>query len=344
MTLLAVVVFITLIVSFHASLFEAIVYSTRLGTLEASRAAGKNERLAEQFIEMKKKIAATIASILILNTVANTAGATLAGFYASEAFGPANVPLFSVLFTLLILFFGEIMPKTLGAVYWRLLWPMIVWPLKTIKYLIYPAILVSQKFANFFIRGKSMPYITEDEILAAVRMGASEGEITHGESVLVHNIINLENKSVRDIMTPRTVIFSLDAEMTVREAVKAVDGKGFTRVPIYKGDGENVVGYVMIHDLFSVKTLESPDLQIRSIARPISFVPSTRDSLALLTSFLKHRRHIAMAVDEYGGIAGLVTLEDLIETLLGNEIVDETDRVVDLQERARLHNQQRPST
>jgi CBS domain containing-hemolysin-like protein len=221
---------------------------------------------------------------------------------------------------------------------------MIVWPLKMIKYLIYPAILVSQKFANFFIRGKSMPYITEDEILAAVRMGASEGEITHGESVLVHNIINLENKSVRDIMTPRTVIFSLDAEMTVREAVKAVDGKGFTRVPIYKGDRENVVGYVMIHDLFSVKTLESPDLQIRSIARPISFVPSTRDSLALLTSFLKHRRHIAMAVDEYGGIAGLVTLEDLIETLLGNEIVDETDRVVDLQERARLHSQQRPST
>jgi CBS domain containing-hemolysin-like protein len=343
MTLLAVVVLLTLLISFHSSLFEAVLYSTRLGTLEASRAAGKNENLAVKFIEMKKKIAVPIASILILNTVANTAGATLAGFYASEALGPSMLPLFSLIFTVLILFFGEIMPKTLGVAYWRLLWPVIVWPLNIIKYILYPAIIVTQKFANLFIRGKTMPHITEDEILAAVRMGVSEGEITHGESVLVHNIINLENKSVREIMTPRTVIFSLDGNMTVKEAVKAVDGRGFSRIPVYERDRENVVGYVMIHDLYSVKTLAKQDAQIKSIARPISFVPASRNSLAVLTSFLKHRRHIAMIVDEYGGIAGLVSLEDLIETVLGNEIVDETDRVVDLQERARLHGAQRPS-
>jgi CBS domain containing-hemolysin-like protein len=337
------VVLLTLVISFHASLFEAVLYSTRLGTLEASRATGKNINLAGQFIEMKKKIAVPIASILILNTVANTAGATLAGFYASEALGASRLPLFSLIFTLLILFFGEIMPKTLGAVYWRGLWPLIVLPINVIKYAIYPAVFVTQKFANLFIRGKKMSSITEDEILAAVRMGASEGEITHGESELVHNIINLENKSVREIMTPRTVIFSLDGNMTVKKAVEAADGRGFSRIPIYEGDRENVVGYVMIHDLYLIKTLAKPDLPIKSIARPVSFVPASRNSLAVLTSFLKHRRHIAMVVDEYGGIAGLVSLEDLIETVLGNEIVDETDRVVDLQERARLHGTQRPS-
>lgn len=343
MALLVVVVLLTLVVSFHSSLFEAVLYSTRLGTLEASRASGKNANLAGQFIEMKKKIAVPIASILILNTVANTAGATLAGFYASEALGSSLLPLFSLIFTLVILFFGEIMPKTLGVVYWRSLWPVIVWPLNVIKYILYPAIIVTQKFSNLFIREKSMPYITEDEILAAVRMGASEGEITHGESELVHNIINLENKSVREIMTPRTVIFSLDADMTVQDAAKAVDGRGFSRIPVFEGDRENVIGYVTIHDLYSVKTQANQDLLIRSLARTISFVPASRNSLAVLTSFLKHRRHIAMVVDEYGGIAGLVSLEDLIETVLGNEIVDETDRVVDLQERARLHGGQRPS-
>ncbi|MEI7449422.1 MAG: CNNM domain-containing protein [Desulfomonile sp.] len=343
MTVVVLVVIITLLISFHCSLFEAILYSTRLGTLEASKASGQNERLAEQFIEMKKRIDVPIASLLILNTVANTSGATISGYLAAEALGASMVPLFSLVFTLLVLFLGEIMPKTLGAVYWRRLWPVIIWPLTVMKYTLYPAILVTQQFSNLFIRGKRHPHITEDEILAAVRIGASEGEITHGESLLVHNIIHLENKAIREIMTPRTVIFSLDADMTVQNALKAVDGKGFTRIPIYEGDRENIIGYIVIHDLFSVKTLKKPNSPIKTIARAISFAPATRNSLALLTSFLRQRRHIAIVVDEYGGVAGLVTLEDLIETLLGDEIVDETDRVVDLQERARQNRPQRPT-
>jgi CBS domain containing-hemolysin-like protein len=161
---------------------------------------------------------------------------------------------------------------------------------------------------------------------------------------LVHNIINLENKTVREIMTPRTVIFSLDARLPVSEAIKAMDQKGFTRIPVYERDRENIVGYVMIHDLVSAKTLSNPQASIKTIAKPISFVPATKDALALLTTFLQQRRHIAIVVDEYGGVAGLVTLEDLIETLLGNEIVDETDRVVDLQESARQLRRQHPST
>jgi len=175
-------------------------------------------------------------------------------------------------------------------------------------------------------------------------MGATEGEITHGESRLVHNIIALEEKQIRSIMTPRTVIFSLDATTTVHEAVQAVDQKGFTRIPIYEGDSENITGYILTHDLLAAKTLTNPDQPIKSIAKPIEFVPETKDALALLTTSLAKRTHIFVVVDEYGGVSGLITLEDLLETLLGAEIVDETDRVVDLQETARKKRPQMPSS
>lgn len=343
MTLLVLVVFLTVFISAHCSLFESTLFSTRSGTLDASIARGRRVDQARKFLEMKRNIGVPIAAILILNTTANTAGATLAGLYAAETLGPAAVPLFSVLFTLLILFVGEIMPKTLGAVHWRRVWPLIVWPLTIMQYAFFPAIMVTRKFADLFSRGRKDPDITEDEILAAVRMGAKEGQISPQESLLVHNIINLENKSIREIMTPRIVIFSLEASTTVKDAVKAIDGKGFTRIPIYEDEHENVTGYIIIHDLFSAHTMARPDDPISTVAKPISFVPETTNALALLTRFLKSRRHIAVAVDEYGGVAGLVTLEDLIETLLGDEIVDETDRVVDWQEKARQLRMQRPS-
>ncbi len=344
MTVLILIVLISVLVSANCSLYEAILYSTRLGTLEAAKAAGIRAGLAQQFIELKKNIGIPIASILILNTVAMTAGATIAGAYAGDVLESSTLPLFSAAFTLLILFFGEIMPKTLGVVYWRRLWPFIVWPLNVMKYVLYPAVVVTQKFSELFTSGRKLPTITEEEILAAVRMGAMEGQISDSESALVHNIINLENKPVREIMTPRTVIFSLDAHMSVDRARRAVDGKGLTRIPIYEGHTENITGYVMIHDLYSSRTPADPSPSLQSMAKPISFVPATRNSLSLLTTFLKHRRHISIVVDEYGGVAGLVTLEDLIETVLGAEIVDETDRVVDLQERARQLGRRGPES
>lgn len=343
MTILVIVVFLTIFISAHCSLFEAVLYSTRMGTLEVAATRAGQSRVAQKFIAMKKSIAEPLSSVLILNTVANTAGAVLSGYYANEALGPAAMPVFSVLMTLAILFIGEITPKTLGAVYWRNLWQHVVRPVSWLTFLMYPMVVIIKYLTSILTRSHNTPTVTEEEILAVVRRGAHEGEITDGESALVHNIINLENKAIRDIMTPRTVIFSLDAGLTIEEATRALDQKGFTRIPIYEDDQENIIGYIMIHDLLSVKTLSNPKAAIKTIVKPISFVPGTWDSLALLTSFLKKRRHIAIVVDEYGGVAGLITLEDLIETLLGDEIVDETDRVVDLQERAREMKRQRPS-
>jgi CBS domain containing-hemolysin-like protein len=344
MTLLIVVSVVTIFLASTCAFYEAILYSTRSATLEAARASGYKTELASQLLEMKKKIAVPIAALVIMTTLANTAGAFVVGIIAGDVLGSSMVPLFSVLFSLGILFIGEIAPKTLGAVYWRQLWPYVVRPLKLMKYGLYPLILVTQGLSHVLTRGHKAQHITEEEILAMVRMGALEGQISHNESLLVHNIIDLENRPVRTIMTPRTVIFSLNAALTAEEAVKVAHLKGFTRIPIYENDHENVTGYVLIRDLLSATALGNPQVPISSMANPISFVPDTSNLLVLLTSFLKQRRHIAIVVDEYGGVAGLVTLEDLIETLLGDEIVDETDSVVDLQEQARRLRRQRPSS
>jgi CBS domain containing-hemolysin-like protein len=313
--------------------------------LEAAKSAGYLRRQALRLIDMKRQIDVPIAAILILNTIANTAGATLAGMYAATVLGASQVILFSIGFTLGILFLSEIFPKTLGAIYWRRLWPLIVWPVTAMRYALYPAIVITQGITRILTQGQTIPLVTEDEIVAMARLGAQAGEITPEESHMVHNIIELENTQVRDIMTPRTVMFSLDAGLTVEEALPEVNIRGLTRIPVYEDDREHIVGYVVFQDLSAAHTANRDGMKLRAMAKPISFIPETVNCLALLTTFLKNRRHIAIVSDEYGGVAGLVTLEDLLETLLGEEIVDETDRVVDLQQSARQHRRRnhRPS-
>jgi CBS domain containing-hemolysin-like protein len=152
---------------------------------------------------------------------------------------------------------------------------------------------------------------------------------------MVHNIIKLENTEVREVMTPRKVMFSLDGEMIITEAIQAAAGRGFTRIPVYGEDKDNILGYVMIHELGCAGVRSEADMPLSSLVKPISFVQENTNCLALLNRFLRKRSHISIVEDEYGGVAGLITLEDLLETVLGAEIVDETDAVVDLQKLAR---------
>lgn len=336
MTILIIVVFLTLTVSAVCSLFEAILYSTRFGALEAAKNKDRHKKAAVSLLNLKRNIAEPISAILILNTIANTAGATLAGMYASKEIGTTYVPIFSVLLTLCILFFSEIIPKTVGAVHWRKLWMIIVFPLLILKFVLYPLIYISRKLSFFITKGKPPEIITEEEILAAASMGAREGEISDQEHRIIDNLINLENRIVREIMTPRTVIFSLDAAMKVRAAFTIASQKGFTRMPIYEGNSEHIIGYVMMHDLSMACNIENSETVLKDIIRPISFVPETINCFALLFDFIKARKQISIVIDEYGGVAGLITLEDLLETLLGLEIIDERDKAIDLQEVARM--------
>jgi len=334
MGVLFLVVFLTILISFQCSLYEATLYSTRMGALESAKGKKKQKNAALHMIGLKRDISVPLSAILILNTLANTAGATIAGMYAHEVLGTALVPAFSILFTIAILFLAEVMPKTLGAVYWRDVWPYVVWPLHVMSRALYPAIIVTRAFANLLTRGKTPPPVSEEEILGVIRLGAKEGEISHLESRMLHNIIELENKPVREVMTPRTVMFSLDANQTVETALQAFTEGGFSRIPVYENDKDNIIGYVMIHDLSSAKVLSAPETLVRSIVRPVSFVSEDSDCMTLLTSFLQKRSHMSIITDEYGSVRGLITLEDLLETVLGMEIVDETDRAADMQKLA----------
>jgi len=335
MIILLTIVFITILVSAQCSLYESALYSTRLGLLEAAKNDPEKEKAARSMIQLKRNISVPIAAILILNTVANTAGATFAGLYAGRVLGASLVPIFSVLFTLAILLFAEIIPKTLGAVYWRKLWPVIVTPLKVLRAALGPAIIVVQKLNEFMTRGQPLTHITEEEIVGAIRLGARHGEITHSESRMVQNIINLEEKTIADVMTPRNVVFSLDETTTVREALEPIRKRGFSRIPVYRDDKENITGYVLIHDLAAVAATDSAGQNLSDFVKQISFVSHDMNCLSGLTRFLRYRIHLAVVEDSFGGVAGLVTLEDLIETVLGSEIVDETDRDVDMQKVAR---------
>lgn len=341
MFVLVTVVILTLLISAQCSLFEAVLYSTRLGTLETEKNEGRRRYKAAKFIEMKNQISVPLSAILILNTAAHTVGSVIAGRYAHEVLGASWFPLFSTLFTLIILFFGEIIPKNLGAVHWRYFWHLIILPLNTIKYLLYPLIFIAHKLSDAMTPKSPTPPVTEEDILGAIRLGVKDGEISPIESKMLNNIIRLEEKEIRRIMTPRTVMFTLDERMTVEEAFDKAIEEGFSRIPVYREHKENIVGYVMLHDLSSAKLLAKPDIRLASLVKPIPIVPENQNCLILLTEFLKKRRHIAITCDEYGGVSGLVTLEDVIETMLGAEIVDENDSVVDLQKLARKQRQKR---
>jgi CBS domain containing-hemolysin-like protein len=240
-----------------------------------------------------------------------------------------------------ILFLSELIPKTVGAIYWRRLWRWIVWPLIFLRAALQPVIWVIMRFTDLLTGGRPPPVVTEEEILAMVKIGASEGHLTEEEGDMVRNIINLENRSAKDIMTPRVVAFTLDADSPVGEAIETLSTVSFSRIPVYQGHPESVVGYVLRRHLVGSNP-EDRARPLQSLAKPISFFPETANCLTLLNQFLKHRLHIAMVTDEYGGVAGLVTLEDLIETLLGYEIVDETDHVIDMQSVARMRS--KPNT
>ena len=171
-------------------------------------------------------------------------------------------------------------------------------------------------------------------MLAAVSLTEKGGQISRLERDLIHNIIRLEEVRALDIMTPRTVMFSVDGSLAVEEVRRPAGGWPHTRVPVYMGGPEEIIGYVLKSDLLAADP-EGPGLLIKDLVQPVHFVPGSANALGLLSSFLRQRRHLALVVDEFGGIMGLVTLEDVVETIVGSEIVDEKDQVVDMQELAR---------
>lgn len=333
MLTLVLAVAVTVGVSFFCSLLESVLYSTRAITLEA--AAGDGSRQALAMKKLKAQVETPLSAILILNTLANTGGAALAGWAAGEVWGAGSLLVFSAVFTLAILLFSEILPKTLGAVHWRSLWLWAVGPLTVMVTVLKPVIWLTQVMTSSVTKKRGSGHgISEQEILAAARLGARGGEISKLEHDLIQNIIALEEVKAGEIMTPRTVMFCVDGSLRLSQVADQARKWPVSRVPVYVGNPDEVVGYVMKSEILA-RDGRQKDERLLKVAKRVRFVPPSANALDLLNSFLRHREHLCLVVDEYGGIMGLLTLEDVLETLVGSEIMDEKDQVADLRELAR---------
>ena len=322
MTILLLVSVATVIVSGMCSLFEATLYSTRMATLEAARTVGKHRGLAERFIQMKNDIARPTSAILILNTIANTAGATIAGMYATAVLGPEWVIAFSAALTLAILFLGEILPKTYGAVHWKGVWHLIVWPLTMMQQGLFPLIKVTQGFSKLFTSGALSPSITEGEIQAMIQVGGKSGELTPAELQLLNAVFQFDELVVRQIMVPRREVVVFDRDWSLAQCIETAERTKHTRYPLCEGSLDKALGLVHIKDLLTARTDDS--FSTDSVVRPLKTVPETMPISRLLRQMQSTHQHMATVIDEFGTSVGIVTLENVLEQIVG-AVQDEFD-------------------
>ncbi len=332
--LLVLFVVVAIGISFICSLAESALLS-----MTPSFIADVNEsnpKKAQMLQRLKvDNIDQSLAAILTLNTVAHTLGSIGAGAQATIVFGSAWFGLFSAIMTLAILFISEIIPKTLGTVYWRQLSGMVAYFVRGIIVLLYPLIWISERLTKLLVRGKEPQTFSRREFAALASIGEESGQIDPLESRIIRNLLAFGAIKVEDIMTPRSVMLSFEQSKTVAELLADRPKLTFSRMPIYDGDLDNVTGFVLKTDILLAKVNHAMHKPLTQFQREITFVFSKMKLFDLLELMLKNRIHIAMTVGEYGEVKGLVTLEDVFETLLGLEIVDEIDRVEDMQALAR---------
>lgn len=342
MTLLIIYIALAICVSFLCSLLEAVLLSitpTYTGTITQTRPG-----VAGKINELKDDIDRPLAAILSLNTVAHTVGAAGAGAQAAIVFGEASIAWFSALLTLMILVISEIIPKTLGALYWKSFAPAAARILPILIWSMWPLVKMSQLITRLLSWGNPQPPISRAEIVAMIDIGHREGIIDHGDSKVVRNLLKFDRLTVEDIMTPRTVLFALDQATTIGETLSRKQDLRFSRIPIFDGSVDNVTGFVLKSDLLFDAVDGNDQKRLLELRRDLGTVTGTTPLEDLFDVLVHNDRHVALVVDAYGGTAGLVTLEDLIETLIGEEILDESDSIADLQAYARKRWSERHST
>jgi len=339
MLALAIVVLLVVGTSAACSLFEAVLYSVPAAQIDALERQGrKSGALLRQ---LRGNVDRPIAAILSLNTLSNTGGAALAGAMAATVLGPQWIGYFSAGFTLAILFVSEIIPKTAGVVFAQPLAAVIAWPLRLLVVLFGPVIWVSRKLTRVLISAApTLDGVSDEELLLMVRRGVRSGDFEDHEAQVINNILALGAKTAEQIMTPRTVVVSLDLRTPLKDVARNESLLRHSRIPVYDQDPDDIVGIVHRRDLLRSVAGEGPDSTLEQLMRPAHFVVESTRLDRLLRTFLTHHLHLMVVTDEFGSVAGLVALEDVLEEILGHEIVDEFDHVADLRAFAR---QQRAS-
>jgi len=331
---LIVVVAFAIIISACCSLFESVLYSVPFRHIETL--VHEEKRSGKILKELRANVDRPIAAILSLNTIANTAGAAIAGAAATAVFGQLWLGVFSACFTLAILVLSEIIPKTAGVVYARSLAPIISFPLRWLVWLMTPAIWLCSLVTGLITRHKTADSVSPDELKIMARLSLRMGDIKPYQESVIDNILSLETISVKDVMTPRTVIYSLSEHLTIEEASQKSDKWEHSRFPVYDKDSEDIVGIVLTKELFIAQAMGKGNKPLTELMRPARFVVETATLNNVLMEFMSARQHLFVVIDEYGGLSGLISMEDILEEILGREIMDESDQVEDKRALARL--------
>lgn len=332
MVLLFVYLFAALFISFLCSIMESVLLSTPLTFVRSK--VENNEKNAILFLKQKEDIDKPLSAILSLNTVAHTIGAAGVGAQATIVFGEAYFGLVSIIMTILILVFTEIIPKTIGANYNKNLMGISAKIIRGMVFLTYPLVIVSAALTKLLTKKDKELSTSREEISTLANIGTEEGIFADKENKIIQNLMRLKTIKITDIMTPRIVVSIADEDMTLQDFLKNKDFLHFSRIPVYQGNSDNITGYVFRELVFEKLAEDQFDLKLKDIKRDIVFFPENTTVLKAWEDLLKQKEHISLVVDEYGGMEGIATLEDIIETLLGFEIVDEKDKIEDMQQYA----------
>jgi CBS domain containing-hemolysin-like protein len=338
MTLLFVYLAIAIGVSFLCSILEAVLLSITPSYVEITLA--DKPRAGRLLTTVKQRLDESLSSILILNTFAHTMGAVGVGSQAILIYGEKWETLIAVLLTLAILYFSEIIPKTLGATFWQKLAIPSAFLINWLVKLVYPLVWLSTRLTKLFSNG-GINEITREEIIALASLGHKGGSLFQQENKYLSNMLRLREIPTEQILTPRSVVHMFEQSISVTDALNDPRTREFTRMPIYDETPDHITGKVIKHDLFEAERTGNGEKPISSYMKKINRVSEKLPVQHLLDLFIKHRAHLFLVEDEFGQTAGIVTLEDAIETMLGREIVDESDTIEDMQELAKTKYRER---
>lgn len=331
---------IALLLSGLCSILEATLLSTPMSYITSLEMQGKKG--ASLLKKYKQDTDRPISAILILNTIANTVGASLIGSKATEVAVEYNLPhdtligIISAVFTLLILTFAEIIPKTIGSKFWRKLTIPASNVIRCLIFLLFPLVYVLEKLTHLISNKSTQVSVSREEVSAMVTVGAEEGVLEKKENKMIQNLLKLDEITAHEIMTPSVVVAMAESSMTLREFYNSEEYKNFSRIPIYDDDNSDyITGYVLRQTILESLAEDKFDIKLKALARPILSFTEKESVANIWEKLLAKKEHISIIIDEYGSLRGIVTLEDVIETMLGFEIVDEKDKVVDMQEYAK---------
>ncbi|CAA6818193.1 MAG: Unknown protein [uncultured Sulfurovum sp.] len=322
-------------ISFLCSILEAVLLSTHMSYISVLEK--EHPKTAKRLRSHKEHISQSIGSILILNTIANTLGATAVGAQAAKVFdGDFAMVMVSVILTFSILFFSEIIPKTIGALYWKSLAPLAGRIIQVFIILTYPILIITTFVTKKISKGNELT-TTKDELLESMLISEDEGVIDEKESDYIENVLKVDEKEIHEILTPRSVVFSLNGERTIKEVLETeADIFKFSRIPVCNETIEDVTGIVLTKKLFQ-QSLVDDSVTIASIQDNMHSIHESLSVMKAIDMFIKKKQHMFLVIDSYGQTEGILTLEDCVETLLGIEIMDEMDTIEDMRELVKIN-------